>query len=300
MKNRKIKDLKKNKKQQNLYTKNNNNELNKIEDKKIDNNNKKHNKKVDKNLVVNVCEREFDRNKYGALLRRYFAHRGVHSQYPENSLPAFKEAIDNNFGIELDVHLTKDKKIVVFHDDSLFRMAGVKEYLRYLTVEEIKKYRLNNTEYKIPTLKETLDLVAGKTPILVEIKTEFNTKNVCKHLIDELKDYKGEIFIQSFNPFALRYFYKHAPQYLRGQLSSFFIGKKLGFIKRAIIKKLRLNKYAHVDFVSYNISDLPNRYVNKTNIPILTYTIRTKEEFIKAKTVSNNLIMDNIDLINTK
>lgn len=262
----------------------------------------KRNKKIksSKKQIVSVCEREFDKNKYGGLLKRYFAHRGIHDVYPENSLPAFKEAIDKNFGIELDVHLTSDNKIVVFHDDNLLRMTGQKEYIRYLTLDEVKKYRLNNTEFTIPSLKETLDLVAGKTPILLEIKTEFNTKKICKYLIRELKSYSGEVFIQSFNPFALRYFYKHAPSYLRGQLSSFFAGKKLGFIKRVIIKKLRLNKYAHVDFVSYNIHDLPNRYVNKTDIPVLTFTIRTKEDYIKAKTVSNNLIMDDTSLINTK
>lgn len=256
--------------------------------------------KMKKKQIVNVCEREFDRAKYGGLLKRYFAHRGVHDVYPENSLPAFKEAIERGFGIELDVHLTRDNKIVVFHDDNLFRMTGKKEYIRYLSLKELKAFKLKETDYTIPSLKETLELVAGKTPILLEIKTEFNTKKVCKYLIEELKSYNGEVFIQSFNPFALRYFYKHAPNYLRGQLSSFFAGKKLGFLKRVVIKKLRLNRYAHVDFVSYNIHDLPNRYVNKTNTPVLTFTIKTKEDFIKGKTVSNNLIMDNVDLINTK
>lgn len=262
---------------------------------------KKKNKKIkQEKMKVNICEREYDLTKYGKLLSRYFAHRGVHSVYPENSLPAFKTAIDMKMAIELDVHLTKDKDIVVFHDDNLYRMTGVKDYVRFKTVTELKELRLLNTDYKIPTLKEVLTLVNGQTPILLEVKTEANTRKLCKELIKQLADYKGDIFIQSFNPFVLRYFYKNAPGYLRGQLSSAFIGKKLGRLKKAIIRKLRLNKFAHVDFIAYDIRDLPNKYVNKSNVPILAYTIRTKEEFDKAKIASNNLIIDNIEVISNK
>lgn len=247
--------------------------------------------------IVNICDRQFDMDKYQKLLSRYFAHRGVHSAFPENSIPAFQTALDMKWGIELDVHLSKDGEVVVFHDDNLYRMTGVKDYVRFKTLEELKLLKLNNTEYTIPTLKEVLDLVAGKTPILLEIKTENNTKKICQKTIDVLKGYRGDVFIQSFNPFALRYFYKHEPKYLRGQLSSFFAKDSLNFVKKVIIKKMKLNKFAHIDFVSYNIDDLPNRYVNNTHVPVLTWTIRTKEQFQKAKIASNNLIVDNVEVI---
>lgn len=256
------------------------------------------NKKLSaQNKVVNICDRQFDMAKYGKLLSRYFAHRGVHTAFPENSIPAFQTAIDMQLGIELDVHLTKDGHLVVFHDDNLVRMTGERDYVRFKTLEQLKQLRLNNTDYTIPTLQEVLKLVNGKTPILLEIKTEANLKKICAKTIEELKSYNGDVFIQAFNPFVLRHFYKHAPNYLRGQLSSFFVGQNLGFFKRAIIKKLRLNKFAHIDFISYNIDDLPNKYVNKTDLPILTYTIANKEQFVKAKIVSNNLIVDNPDAI---
>lgn len=262
---------------------------------------KKKVKKIKNKIVkeeVAICDRQFDSVKYGALLKRYFAHRGVHGEYPENSLPAFQEATNNNMAIELDVHLTKDNSLVVFHDDNLKRMTGQDEYLRFKTVKELKELNLQDSQYKIPTLKEVLGLVAGKTPILVEVKTENNTNKICKVLIEELKDYKGDIFIQSFNPFVLRYFYKHAPNYLRGQLSSFFKNDKLGWLKKVLIRSLRLNKFAHIDFVAYNIQNMPNKYVNKLNVPILSWSIRTHQEFLKAKKVSNNLIVDNIDALN--
>ena len=263
---------------------------------------KKKSKQNERKKLINiaVCDREFDKTKYGGLLRRYFAHRGAHNVYPENSLPAFEEAINLKMAIEIDVHLSKDKNVVVFHDDTLERMTGLNDYVRFLTLEELKKLNLNGTEYKIPTLHEVLTLVNARTPILLEVKTESNTREICKLVIEELKNYSGEVFIQSFNPFVLRYFYKHAPKYLRGQLSSFFVGQELGFLRKTVIKKLWLNKFSHVDFISYNVNNLPNKYCNKTDVPILTYTIKTQEEFDKAKQSSNNLIIDNTDLINFK
>lgn len=295
-KNHLNKDKKTNKKEEKAKQKSNkqSKKEKKIKQKEL----KKQARKNKKNVAI--CDREFDLNKYGSLLKRYFAHRGVHIVYPENSMPAFNEAIKLNMAIELDVHLTKDKQLIVFHDDNLERMAGVNEYVRFMTLSELQEIKLDNTDYTIPSFKQVLDFVAGRVPILVEIKTEANTKKLCSKLIEELKGYKGEIFIQSFNPFALRYFYKHAPTYLRGQLSSFFKGNKLGFFKRILIKSLRLNGFAHVNFVAYNIDNLPNKYVNRTNIPVLTWTIKTKEQFVKAKIASNNLIIDNIDVINTK
>ena len=251
----------------------------------------------EKKQTVRICDRSFDMEKYGALLKRRFAHRGVHTDFPENSIPAFNEAIKNNLAIELDVHLSKDNKVVVFHDDFLFRMTGVKDYVRFKTLEELKELRLNDTEHTIPTLEETLKFVNGRVGILLEIKTAANTKKICKAVIEELKDYKGNIFIQSFNPFVLRYFYKHAPTYLRGQLSSFFVGQKLGFFKKVVIKKLMLKKFSHTDFVAYNIDNMPNKYIEKANLPILAYTIKTKEQFEKAKLVSNNQILDNIEVL---
>lgn len=246
---------------------------------------------------VEICDRSYDYNKYGALLKRYFAHRGVHNVYPENSLPAFQEAINLNLAIEIDVHLTKDNNLVVFHDDNLKRMTGVDDFVRFKTLSELKQLNLDKTQFKIPTLKEVLNLVAGKTGILLEIKTEGNTKRLCKKLVEELKEYKGDVFIQSFNPFALRHFYKFAPHYLRGQLSSYFAEDSLFWLKKIFVKTLAFNKFAHVDFVAYNIKNMPNKYVNKTKVPILSWSIKTKEEFLKARKVSNNLIIDDVNCI---
>ncbi len=250
-----------------------------------------------KKEFVPVIQRVYDKDKYRDLLRRPFAHRGVHNEFPENSLPAFEKAMQLNLGIELDIHLTKDNQLVVFHDDNLRRMTGANEYMKLLTYDQIKQYKLVNTNYTIPLLKEVLDLVKGKVPILIEIKSNNNMKKLVPKLKELLDNYTGIIFIQSFNPFVLRRCYKVMPNILRGQLSSFFEDDHLKFYKKIPIKKLFFKNFSHIDFVSYNLNNLPNKYVNKMDIPVLAWTVKTKQDYIKAKQNSNNIIVDNIDVL---
>lgn len=247
--------------------------------------------------VIPIKERTYDKNKYNNLLTVPFAHRGVHDEYPENSLPAFEKAVGLNLGIELDVHLSKDKQLVVFHDDNLLRMTCVDKHIKRLNYDEIKTYKLNNTNHSIPLFEDVLKLVKGKVPILIEIKSN----NKMKKLVPELKrliaEYEGVVFIQSFNPFALRKCYKQMPSILRGQLSSFFVGDKLSFFKKVAIKKLFFKHYSHIDFVSYNLKFLPNKYVDKVDVPVLAWTVRTQQDYLNAKQNANNVIVDNVDVL---
>lgn len=250
-----------------------------------------------KKKIIPIIERSYDNDKYRELLRRPFAHRGVHSEHPENSMPAFQRAIELNFGIELDIHLTSDGQLVVFHDDNLKRMTGVNEFIKLLTYQQIQEYKLNNTECKIPLLIDVLDLVKGRVPILIEIKTNNNMNKLVPALKNLLDNYKGKTFIQSFDPFALRKCYKAMPNIMRGQLSSFFAGERLKFYKKIPIKKLFFKNFSHIDFVSYNLDNLPNKYVNKMDIPVLAWTVRNQEDYKKAKLNANNIIVDNIDVL---
>ena len=243
------------------------------------------------------AKHHFESVFYRGLLESPFAHRGVHDIYPENSIPAFEEAIKLGLGIELDIHLASDGKLVVFHDDNLQRMTGKNEYIKLLSYSQIRQYKLNNSQYGIPLLSDVLSLVNGKVPLLIEIKTNNNMKKLVPALKQELSNYKGEVFIQSFSPFALRRCYKLMPKILRGQLSSFFKDDKLKFYKKIPVKKLILNKFAHVDFVSYNIKNLPNKYTSKLHIPLLAWTIKTQEDYDNAKKNAQNLIVDNVSLL---
>jgi glycerophosphoryl diester phosphodiesterase len=166
-----------------------------------------------------------------------------------------------------------------------------------LTFEQIQQYKLLDTNFKIPKLKDVLDLVKGRVPILIEIKTNNDMKRLILALKSELENYKGMIFIQSFSPFVLRKCYKAMPQYLRGQLSSFFIKERLSFYKKLPIKKLFFKKFSHIDFVSYNLENLPNNYVNKIHLPILAWTVKSKEDYEKAKQNANNMIVDDVDVL---
>lgn len=153
------------------------------------------------------------------LLKVDYAHRGLHGgDIPENSLAAYKNAIDNGYGIEIDVQLSSDGEIFVFHDPDAKRMCGVDKKIFEMTAEEIKSLRLNNTDEHIPTLAEVLSLVDGSVPLLIEIKYYAETMKLCASLAEMLDPYYGSFAVQSFDPRVLRYFKKNRPRFARGQL----------------------------------------------------------------------------------
>ncbi len=169
--------------------------------------------------------RVFDSANMDLLVTDY-AHRGLHSDtIPENSISAYKAALDQTLGIEIDVQLSSDGKIFVFHDKSVARLCGVKKDLVDMTAEEIKQLRLLGTEEQIPTLDEVLALVDGRVPLLIEIKYHGHNEKLCETLAEVLDGYIGIFAIQSFDPRILRYFKKHRPRFARGQLVSKFVKK---------------------------------------------------------------------------
>ena len=132
-------------------------------------------------------------------------HRGNYTyKYPENSIPAFKECIRNNQMIELDIHIIKDGTLVVFHDNDLIRMCNNEKCLKDLTYEELKKCKLLNTEYNIPTFNEVLQLVNGKVPLDIEIKNDVLNKNIEESVLNLLEKYNGEYILKSFDPRIVR------------------------------------------------------------------------------------------------
>ena len=133
-----------------------------------------------------------------------YAHRGLHDkELAENSLAAFSAAVERGFGIELDVRLTKDERLVVFHDDTLTRMCGVDARVDEKTYDELLEYDLLDSGAKIPTFREVMELVGGKVPLLIEIKEDAGNKRVSEKLAEELAGYNGPYIIESFNPLSL-------------------------------------------------------------------------------------------------
>ena len=156
----------------------------------------------------------------------FVAHRGLHDEnngIVENTLPAFSAAIDAGYNIELDVQLTKDGKLVVFHDDNFKRVCGIDADVDSLDYDYIKKnirFLANpDVTVYVPLFSEVAALCEGKTGMMIEIKKkgdEFYDYNVEEALLNELKNYKGDFIVKSFNPYAVDYFRIHAPSYRRG------------------------------------------------------------------------------------
>ena len=183
---------------------------------------------------------------------KYIAHRGLHGidGVVENSLWAFGKAAEKGYIIENDIHLTKDNVVIVFHDDNLKRMCRVDEKPENLTLEVIKGLNLAGTNEKIPTLKECLDLVDGRVPLLIEFKSPVLTdyKPLCVAANEVLKDYKGKYFVKSFNPLMMMWYRKNRPDIMRGQLSSAFYNEP---IHQKLAGALVFNFLSRPDFVAY-------------------------------------------------
>ena len=171
--------------------------------------------------------------------------------------------MDKGYGIELDVHLTADNELVVHHDDTLYRMCHVERDIKDMTLKEIRQYTLLGTEEKIPTLQEVLDLVNGRVPLLIELKTESHTcDRLCRILSKTMRSYSGNYILESFNPLALRWFRKNEPQILRGQLScNFFKEKPHCDLVLFMITVLGSNFLSRPDFISYKYTDYKNPMV---------------------------------------
>ena len=189
------------------------------------------------------------------LIRCDYAHRGLwNAKIPENSLSAFEYAARMGYGIELDIQLTKDKKIVVFHDETLKRMCGVDKKVCELTLSELRTLRLGDTEEVIPTFYEALKLINGRVPLLVEIKGDKPIPALCGGASYLLDRYRGPFCIESFSPFILRWFKRFRPTYARGQLCT-SLADYLPSQKRAvgfILSQQMTNFLSRPDFIAIN------------------------------------------------
>ena len=156
------------------------------------------------------------------LPKVYYAHRGLHdniSDAPENTMAAFRKAVEGGYGIELDVQLTGDGQVVVAHDFSLMRICAVDGDVDSFTYEQLQEFPVYGSEQRIPLFSDVLSLVNGKVPLIVEIKYKGKGSAVCEKTWELLKNYRGVYCIESFHPQALLWFKKHCPQICRGQLS---------------------------------------------------------------------------------
>ena len=219
------------------------------------------------------------------------AHRGLHSEgIPENSIPAFKKAAENEFGIELDVHLSADGVAVVHHDFDLFRMTGEHGMIPELTAEVICSRRLLGTEYRVPKFSEVLEAVGGRVPLIVELKCDpkKDASALCQTVSEMMDEYKakypsGIYCVESFNPFIVKWYRENRPDVFRGQLSEQFYKKKTNrSVVGIIMEYLLVNVLGRPDFVAYNCKHTGSiilRVWRKIyGAPVALWTIKSQKE----------------------
>lgn len=170
----------------------------------------------------------------GAFLRSNCAHRGLFAKdqsIPENSLPAFAAAVQGGYGIELDVQFTSDRKLVVFHDDTLDRMTTCKGWVRDYDWQTVGTLSLAGTEYNPPLFSQVLETVGGRVPLIVEIKSrqEYDgayLDDLCRATLHALEGYGGPYCIESFDPRVVQRIRRMAPGVLRGQLVDSYLSNR--------------------------------------------------------------------------
>ena len=232
---------------------------------------------------------------------RLVAHRGLHNSeqgVPENSLAAFQLAIDRGHAIELDVRITADNQIVVFHDGTLERMTGVPGVVDEWVLQDLKKLRLLGTEECIPTVDEMLELVAGRVPLLIEIKRDKGQElgRLEPLLMKKLETYQGAFIIESFDPEVLVWLRRNAPQYIRGQLGS--ISKNNPKMSN-YSKYLLFNPLTKPDFIAFNIRNIDHKLrlaCKKHDVPLIGWTVRTQEDLKRARQLCDGIIYEKVEV----
>ncbi len=230
----------------------------------------------------------------------FYAHRGLfdnHSDAPENSIPAFRRAVEAGYGIELDVQLSKDGIPVVFHDAGLKRMCGVDGNVWEYTLEELQNLRLAGSAARIPTFADVLAAVDGKVPLIVEYKLDVVSTKVCELGNELLKDYRGPYCIESFHPLALRWYRRHRPEIMRGQLGMDFWKEKeyRGKTQYLLLSFLLTNFLTRPDFIAFNHTDARNlsrRVCRGLGALSAAWTIRSRKQYERVKDEFDLFIFD--------
>ena len=220
-----------------------------------------------------------------------YAHRGLHGNgIPENSMAAFRAALEAGYGIELDIHLLKDGGLAVIHDHSLQRTAGCDRKIEDLTVEELTNYPLEGTEETIPAFSQVLELYAGKAPLIIELKAiGGNHAALCEAACKAMEGYTGPWCMESFDPRCVHWLHKNRPEIIRGQLTENFMAAKNNplhpVLKFGITHQLA-NFLLIPDFVAYKFADrktLGNFLVRKFwGVQGVTWTLKSQKDFDTA------------------
>lgn len=208
------------------------------------------------------------------LAERPIAHRGLHDLNRdtwENTLSAFAAAKKRGFAIECDVHMTADNVPIIFHDNALGRLTGTDGFVWQRSLKEMQSLRIGGTQDQPPTLAQTLDLIDGKVPIIIELKGIPGYDNDLVAAVARILDaYNGPAAIMSFDHWLIRLFPQYAPHIPCGLTA-------LGATNKDYEAHLSMLGYG-IDFVSYCLAHMPNPFITyvreRLKMPVITWTVR--------------------------
>lgn len=247
-------------------------------------------------LAPNLPRRDIRR-----LATRDYAHRGLwNEERPENTLSAFEAAVEGGFGIELDVHMTADGHLVVHHDNNLERMCGADVTIGWSTLETVRACRVAETEEMVPLFDEVLEAVDGRVPLIVEVKVEQNVAPLCRAVYERMLSYKGAWCVESFDPRAVQWFRKNAPEVIRGQLAFSRIGKGKDMkekLRNLAIASLLQNVLGRPDFVAYEAAtesenSIPMRVLRRMKPWMVAWTVRSQADMDRLRSSYNLQIFE--------
>ncbi|HEY6888853.1 MAG TPA: glycerophosphodiester phosphodiesterase family protein [Solirubrobacter sp.] len=227
------------------------------------------------------------------LLATPVAHRGLHdlaAGRPENSRAAFAQAVEHGFPIELDVQLSADSQAVVIHDPDLRRLAGLSRRVRQMTAAELTAVVLDGTDQRIPTLKEVLGDVAGRVPLLIDLKSDRGSP-VARVVLSELGGYRGRVALQDFNPYSLWVLRRAGCVHAVGQVSGLLHGAPAPV--RPVLRSMATNAVTRPDFLNVELASLPNRAVTfwwRRGVRTLAWTANSRADALRAATLADNYL----------
>ena len=226
-----------------------------------------------------------DPGRVGWLGQAAFAHRGLHGGGRiENSPSAFAAAIERGLGIECDVQRSRDGQAMVFHDWELDRLTTETGAVKARDAAELGALRLGASDDTVPTLPQLLAQIAGKVPLLIEIKSrrEVRYAPLCLAVRRALEGYRGRAAVMSFDPRVVRWFRDNAPHIVRGLVVTEEGHRTLSGRYRRHLSLWR----SKPEFLAYDVRDLPSRFAaaqRKRGFPVLTWTVRSEELAERAR-----------------
>jgi glycerophosphoryl diester phosphodiesterase len=240
------------------------------------------------------------------LTARPIAHRGYHDRARgriENTISAVSAAIDHRFSIEVDLQLTADEQIVVFHDDTLDRLTEGTGRIDRLNLSAVRAARLRDADDLIPTFRELLEEVGGRVPLILELKSRWTAdRHLERQVATTLADYAGLVAVMSFDPAAMRTMRYLAPHLPRGLVADRFRGEHWQTVPayyRFALRHLLAATYVVPQFIAYAVTALPASAPllirHALGVPLLTWTVKTEADRKVATRWANQMIFEGFD-----